>query len=515
MATNEEIIVSALIPDKLENTKDAIGNISFCLLKMESEYITGKLSFIYQALLKYFIKTGGVLDKDILTQLLDDTSYSQEEKVEHIVLFNELKNNVVPVDKFRFAADRLKQDKVYEKFSQSLLRATILLEDTRMGQGVEKAYEETRQLLEEDLINIDKQSSSSYPIEVMKDSIKTLWKEYEDKKRGVENTKSVFTGFTEIDTLTNGFQPGELVVIGGYAGTGKSFTLLNIAHNAAIKYKKNVAIASLEMTTRQYRQRMITRFSCNPELNLKSGVGLDYESLKRGKLNEIEEDDYKRVLTDMHTNPNYGNIIIFQLPYGETINYLRAKLHGIAAMYPIDLFILDHYSLLSPSRKRGSKREECSEMIESCKQMALDFDKGRGVVFITAAHFNRYSYEEAGKLGYLQDYKINANFDFHDRDDEISMKKYNINAFLETSAVENSCDFAMWEFRDNLQIKRHRVLAGILKNRDAKIKNFFHLHEDFSKSLIENDRPVIEGITDGSGSGSILTSAMGSLEMSL
>jgi replicative DNA helicase len=478
MATNEEIIVSGLIPEKPDRIKEALANISYCFLKMDDSYITGKLKVLYDFALKYYLKTGGVLDRDIVTQLLADLPYIEEEKLELVLMFEELKNNAVPTDKFKFAVERLKQDRIYEKLSQMLMRVTVVLEDTRLKEGVESAYKQARTLLEEDLIGIDKQTTTSYPVEVMRDSVKTLWKEYKERKEGIENTKSVYTGFTVIDELTNGFQPGELVVIGGYAGTGKSFTLLNIAHNAAIKYKKNVAIASLEMTTRQYRQRMITRFSCNPELNLKSGQGLDYESLKKGKLTDVEEEDYKKVLTEMHTNPDYGNVIIFQMPYGETINYLRAKLHGINALYPLDLFILDYYSLLSPLRKRGSSREECSEIIESCKQLALDFDKGKGIALITAAHFNRKSYEEACKKGHS---------DLPAEENPEEMKKYNIHAFLETSAIENSCDFAMWEFRGPDQIRDHKLLAGVLKNRDSKIINHFYLQENFAKSYIGND----------------------------
>jgi hypothetical protein len=67
------------------------------------------------------------------------------------------------------------------------------------------------------------------------------------------------------------------------------------------------------------------------------------------------------------------------------------------------------------------------------------------------------------------------------------MKKYNIHAFLETSAIENSCDFAMWEFRGPDQIRDHKLLAGVLKNRDSKIINHFYLQENFAKSYIGND----------------------------
>ena len=65
------------------------------------------------------------------------------------------------------------------------------------------------------------------------------------------------TGFTELDNLTGGFQPGNLIVLAARPSMGKSCLVTNICENAAVKYEKPVALFSLEMSEAELAQRFI------------------------------------------------------------------------------------------------------------------------------------------------------------------------------------------------------------------------------------------------------------------
>ena len=88
-----------------------------------------------------------------------------------------------------------------------------------------------------------------------------------------EETFGVPTGFIDLDRLLGGLQPSDLLIVAGRPGSGKTAFMLSAAKNAAQKYKKHVAIFSLEMSNEQLVQRMIAQ-----------ETGIDSQRLRTGKL---------------------------------------------------------------------------------------------------------------------------------------------------------------------------------------------------------------------------------------
>ena len=87
----------------------------------------------------------------------------------------------------------------------------------------------------------------------------------------------VTTGFIELDKLTSGLQPSDLVIIAGRPSMGKTAFALNLAQNAAIKGKKTVCIFSLEMSREQLVQRMLC-----------SDSGVNMQSVRTGSITDAE-----------------------------------------------------------------------------------------------------------------------------------------------------------------------------------------------------------------------------------
>ena len=168
------------------------------------------------------------------------------------------------------------------------------------------------------------------------------------------------TGFGELDSLTEGLHPTQLVIIAARPAVGKTAFALNLALAAAKSTKKNIAIFSLEMPAEQLIMRMI------------SSLGqIDNKKLSTGKL---ENEDWRRfneaisILSD--TN------IYFHDAGGVTPSEIKAKCRRLATSGEgLGLVIIDYLQLIdSSSRYSGSRQQEVSEISRSLKTMALELE---------------------------------------------------------------------------------------------------------------------------------------------
>ena len=168
------------------------------------------------------------------------------------------------------------------------------------------------------------------------------------------------TGFSELDSLTEGLHPTQLIIIAARPAVGKTAFALNLALSAAKSTKKNIAIFSLEMPAEQLIMRMI------------SSLGqINNKKLSTGKL---ENDDWKRfneaisILSD--TN------IHFHDAGGVTPSEIKAKCRRLATQGEgLGLVIIDYLQLIdSSSRYSGSRQQEVSEISRALKTMALELE---------------------------------------------------------------------------------------------------------------------------------------------
>jgi len=168
------------------------------------------------------------------------------------------------------------------------------------------------------------------------------------------------TGFIELDALTEGLHPTQLIILAARPAVGKTAFALNLALAGAKSTKKNIAIFSLEMPAEQLIMRMI------------SSLGqVDNKKLSTGKL---ENDDWKRfneaisILAD--TN------IYFHDAGGVTPSEIKAKCRRLSTQGEgLGLVIIDYLQLIdSSSRYSGSRQQEVSEISRALKTMALELE---------------------------------------------------------------------------------------------------------------------------------------------
>ena len=174
------------------------------------------------------------------------------------------------------------------------------------------------------------------------------------------NINGLTTGLIDLDNLTNGFHPTQLIIVAARPAVGKTAFALNIACSAAKSTKKNIAIFSLEMPAEQLIMRMI------------SSLGqVDNKKLQTGKL---ENDDWRRINEAISQLADTN--IYFHDAGGITASEIKAKCRRLSTMGDgLGLVIIDYLQLIdSSSRYSSSRQQEVSEISRSLKTMALELE---------------------------------------------------------------------------------------------------------------------------------------------
>ena len=178
------------------------------------------------------------------------------------------------------------------------------------------------------------------------------------------------TGFANIDKMTSGFHPTELIIIAARPGMGKTAFILNLATSIAAD-GKTVAIFNLEMNAEQLATRMISSLGQIPLTKLRTG--------------RLEHNDWKRVNEAMSQLAD-TNIYIDDTP-GITIGEIKAKCRRLAASPSgLDLVIIDYLQLVTSSeRYNGNRQQEVSDISRALKTLALELN----IPIIAAAQLSR------------------------------------------------------------------------------------------------------------------------------
>ncbi len=168
------------------------------------------------------------------------------------------------------------------------------------------------------------------------------------------------TGLIDLDNLTNGFSPTQLIIVAARPAVGKTAFALNIACAAAKSTKKNIAVFSLEMPAEQLIMRMI------------SSLGqVDNKKLQTGRL---ENEDWRRINEAISQLADTN--IYFHDAGGVTASEIKAKCRRLATQGEgLGLVIIDYLQLIDSSSKYvGSRQQEVSEISRSLKTMALELE---------------------------------------------------------------------------------------------------------------------------------------------
>ncbi len=195
--------------------------------------------------------------------------------------------------------------------------------------------------------------------------------EIDEVRNHTDGVIGVPTGFTDLDRLTSGWQKSDLIIIASRPGMGKTAFTLSIARNAAMDFKKPVALFSLEMSSTQLVKRLISAEAELPADKIRKGNLKDYEwaqlTTLAGKLSEAQ-------------------IFIDDTP-AISIFELRAKCRRLKMQHNIEVVIVDYLQLMSGTgdNRMGNREQEISQISRALKALAKELD----VAVIALSQLNR------------------------------------------------------------------------------------------------------------------------------
>lgn len=266
----------------------------------------------------------------------------------------------------------------------------------------------------------------------------------------------VSSGYADLDRITNGWQNGDLIVLGARPSIGKTSLALNLAFNAAKNENKPVAIFSLEMPGEHLVQRMIS-FVAHIELEKLRTLRFDQEDLVR-----FENGARKLEKVD---------IFIDDTPAARIID-IQAKARKLKSLHEdLCLVIIDYLTLITPgSGKRFENRQiEVAEISRNLKALARELN----VPVIALSQLSRLVERREDKRPILSDLK-------------------------ESGAIEQDADIVLFLHREDVQDKEKEdkkkaipIELHIAKHRNGALGvvelMFFKPYTEFNSSLHEDD----------------------------
>ncbi len=373
----------------MKESKGYIKNIRGSNIDINTNLDLGKLP--PQALdLEESVLGALMLEKDALTNVIDilkPENFYKDANKEIYQSIIDLFNDSEPIDLLTVTSQLKKNGKLeyiggsfyvtqlttrVNSASNIEYHARIILEQSIKRQLIEvsgevqkEAYEDTTDVF--DLLDNTEQSLfdiSESHIRKNYSQVKGLMKEAIDelqaKKTRKDGITGVPSGFIDLDNITSGWQPSDLVIIAGRPSMGKTAFVLSMMRNASIDHEMPIALFSLEMSSLQIVNRLIS-----------SEAELDSDKIKKGNLKDYE---WQQLLhkTDQLNN---AKIFIDDTP-ALSILELRAKSRRLKSQHDIQCIIVDYLQLMSGEygKSSGNREQEIASISRSLKAIAKELN---------------------------------------------------------------------------------------------------------------------------------------------
>ncbi|WP_017258735.1 replicative DNA helicase [Pedobacter arcticus] len=341
----EEAVLGALMLEK-----DALSTV-IDILKPEVFYKDAHQK-IFQAIQTLFTASSPV---DILTVCSQLRQQGELEIIGGAFYITELTNRVASAANIEFHARIISQ-----KFIQ---RELIRISTDIINQSYEDSSDvfELLDYAEKNLFDIAQNNlrrDSRKMDDIIKESLKIL-----ESLRGKDDTLTgVPSGFTALDRVTNGWQKSDLIIIAARPAMGKTAFVLTCARNAAVQFNKPVVVFSLEMSSVQLTNRLIS-----------GEAEIEQEKIRKGQLEPWEWQQMTSKIGKLSEAP----LIIDDTPALNVFEF-RAKCRRLKAQYDIQMIIIDYLQLMQGKSDGkgggggGNREQEISSISRALKQVAKE-----------------------------------------------------------------------------------------------------------------------------------------------
>jgi replicative DNA helicase len=238
----------------------------------------------------------------------------------------------------------------------------------------------------------------------------------EELTKRQEPITGVPTGYPQLDEMTTGLQPTDLIILAARPSMGKTALATNICSHAAMRHGKRVGVFSLEMS----HQQMFLRLLC-------SEGQIDAHRLRTGRINN---EQWQKIIS------TYGNLSSAPIHIDDTpgvgIMEVRAKARRLKREHGLDLLVVDYLQLMRGRANYDSRQQEISDISRSLKEMAKEL----AVPILALSQLSRAPEQRSG-----------------DRRPQLSDLR-------ESGAIEQDADVVMFLFREEVYKKDDPSIEG-------------------------------------------------------
>ena len=352
-----EGLLNRVLPHNLEAERGIIRSIL-----IDSE----KISKVMDILIKddFYSKHYGIYYDHILTLNSENTT------IDIVTLSERLKRSDVPEEisapeaiasLYEYDYNVISND--IEEYARIVYQNSVLRKLIRVNEEIanlcylgKQSFEEIIEKTEKDIFKILEKRGRTELVPI-KEVAENVLDKIVEASMSNKSVTGVATGFIDLDSMTSGFQPSDLVLIAARPSMGKTAFVLNIIQHIAVKKKQPCMIFSLEMSKEQLVNRMFSMES-----------SVDAQKLRRGDLNDSDWIELLRGVVEV----SESNLVIDDTP-GISLNELRSKCRKMKLEQGLSIVVIDYIQLMTgSSRKSENRQQEISDISRGLKAIARE-----------------------------------------------------------------------------------------------------------------------------------------------
>jgi len=267
----------------------------------------------------------------------------------------------------------------------------------------------------------------------------------------------ISTGYYELDAMTSGLQPSDLIIIAARPGLGKTSFALNIGQHAAMM-NKVVGIFSLEMAA----QQLVNRLIC-------AEARVDSHRVRTGKLHKEDWQQLGKAITRL----DKAQIFIDDTP-GISVTEMRSKARRLKSEYGLDLLIVDYLQLMSPGPLGRSRYENRQQEISAISRSLKGLAKELNVPLIAISQLSRAPEQRRGD------------------------HKPQLSDLRESGSIEQDADVVLFIYREDLYSREEnpeekgiaQIIIGKQRNGPVGIVRLAFIEQWTKFENLAPDRPM-------------------------
>ncbi len=317
---------------------------------------------------------------------------------------------------------------------KSLLRKLIHANGEIMSEAYDEKFDSIDSFVdnvEARIFKITEQKETKSNLTSAADLIKVSIDKITEMAGNNQEITGIASGFSTLDRMTSGFQPGDFIILAARPSMGKTALSLNLALNAAMKLKKSVAYFSVEMGKEQLMMRVLA-----------SEAKVNMSDIRIGR---IKDSDWPRLIDKAST---LADTSLFIDDTSSISPYeIRSKSRRLKSQFGLDMIIIDYLQIMGLPGKVESRERAVAEISKSLKSIAKELR----VPVIALSQLNR---GVEGRTG--------------------DMKKPVLSDLRESGSIEQDADIIMMLYREEYYDPENPEIKGqadllIRKHRNGPV----------------------------------------------